>query len=84
MPASYVTMWGLLALMALGAAFELMPGGSLIGSLHAAYPADLVKRDALHRCGEMDEQFSRFAAADRENCYKAMLPAAHASSTGGG
>jgi hypothetical protein len=81
-PSSYATMWGLLILMALGVGLELMSGGSLTGALRAAYPADLVKRDALHRCGQMDEQFSRFSANDRENCYKAILPAsAHFSST---
>ena len=76
MSVSHVTMWGLLALMALGAGLELMPSGGLTRSLRAAYPSELVKREALHRCGQMDGSFSRFSAADRESCYRAILPAA--------
>src|SRR5579862_2103709 len=63
MPVSYVTMWGLLVLMALGAAGELLTHGSLVGSVRAAYPSDMAQSDALHRCGMMDQQFSRFSAS---------------------
>jgi len=75
MQASYVTMWGLLILMAAGAAGELVTQGGLFGSLRAAYPSDLGRREALARCGQMDESFSRFSANDRENCYRVFLPA---------
>ena len=72
MPANYVTMWGMLILMALGALCEIDFHGF---SLRAAYPNDLAKRDALHRCGEMDPAFSRFSAGDRDTCYRAVLSA---------
>jgi hypothetical protein len=75
MPASYVTMWGLLILMVLGAASGVMLHGDFFESIREAYPSDEAKRDALHRCGEMDEEFSRFSKLDRDNCYRAILPA---------
>jgi hypothetical protein len=75
MPASYLTMWGMLILMALGAAVELGSPGDLIRSVRAAYPADTVKRDALHRCGQTDADFSRFSEDDREACYRVLLHA---------
>jgi hypothetical protein len=34
------------------------------------------QRYALHHCGEMDAEFSRFSAGDRDACYRAVLPAA--------
>jgi hypothetical protein len=78
MPASYFTMWGLLFLLALGAAGDIAVHGGVGGSLRAAYPSDLAKRDALNRCGDMDAEFSRFSGRDRENCYRAVLPASSA------
>jgi len=75
MPMSYVTMWGMLFLMALGAVGEFMTGGNLIGAVRDAFPSDLARREALERCGQMDAQFSRFSQSDRDGCYRAMLPA---------
>jgi hypothetical protein len=62
-------MWSILTLMALG---ELAAHGNVVGPLRAAYPSDPVKRDALHRCGEMDSGFSRFSRHDRDICYQAL------------
>jgi hypothetical protein len=73
MPASYFTMWGMLILMALGAVGELVAHGDILGSIRDAYPSDIAKRDALHRCGEMDAEFSRFSEHDRALCYRAIL-----------
>lgn len=77
MPASNFTMWGMLILMALGAA---MSAGAFHGnfyvSIRDAYPSDTVKREALNRCGVMDAEFSRFSTHDREVCYRALLPTA--------
>ena len=75
MPSSYFTMWAMLALMALGAFGGVLVHGNVLGSFRAAYPSDLARRDALHRCAQMDAQFSRFSEHDREVCYRAMLPA---------
>jgi hypothetical protein len=81
MPSNYFTMWCMLILMALGAAGEVWAHGDLLGSVRDAYPSEQVKRAALHRCGEMDAEFSRFSAHDRDTCYRAILPAtARASS----
>jgi len=77
MPASNFTMWGMLILMALGAAMSAgVFHGGFYSSIREAYPADTVQRGALHRCGEMDGEFSRFSAHDREVCYHALLPMA--------
>jgi hypothetical protein len=85
MPTSYVTMWGMLILMGLGAGGELATHGNLFGLVREAYPADLIKRDALNRCGQMGADFSRFSQHDRETCYRAILPAAvRASSNAAG
>jgi hypothetical protein len=73
MSPSYVAMWGLLILMALGAAGELWSQGNPLDWIHAAYPSDQALSDALHRCGEMDSNFSRFSASDREDCYRTLL-----------
>jgi hypothetical protein len=73
MPSSYFTMWGMLIIMALGAAAGPLIHGNLVGSIHAAYPADPAKSDALRRCAEMDAQFSRFSERDRTICYRAVL-----------
>jgi len=73
MSQSYFTMWGMLALMTLGALAGPLIHGDVLGSIRAAYPADQAKRDALHRCGEMDSDFSRFSAHDRDLCYRAVL-----------
>jgi hypothetical protein len=75
MPASYFTMWGLLILMVLGAVGGLLVHGNVWGSIRDAYPADVTRRDALRRCGEMDAAFSRFSEDDRQNCYRTILPA---------
>jgi hypothetical protein len=82
MPSSYFTMWGMLILMALGAVGELVSQGNVLGSIGDAFPSELAKRDALHRCGDMDTEFSRFSAQDRENCYRVILNKSdHGSST---
>jgi hypothetical protein len=73
MPSSYFTMWGMLILMALGAGAELISQGNPLDFLHAAYPADQIHSDALHRCSEIDSQFSRFSAQDRDDCYRTVL-----------
>jgi hypothetical protein len=73
MPANYFTMWGMLILMALGAAAGPLIHGDVLGSIRAAYPANDAKRSALHRCGEMDAEFSRFSEQDRDTCYRAIL-----------
>lgn len=81
MPMNYVTMWGMLILMAFGAVGGALIHGDVLGSIRAAYPSDPVQRYALHRCGEMDSGFSRFSAGDRDACYHAVMPAAaHVSS----
>jgi hypothetical protein len=76
MPMNYVTMWGMLILMAFGAVGGALWHGNLLGSIRDAYPSDPARRYALQHCGEMDAGFSRFSAADRETCYRAVLPAA--------
>jgi hypothetical protein len=72
-PSSYFTMWGMLIIMALGAVAGPLVHGNVLGSIRAAYPADVAKRDALHRCAAMDSDFSRFSEHDRDVCYHAML-----------
>jgi hypothetical protein len=72
MPQSYFTMWGMLILMALGALAEPLIHGNVLGSIRAAYPSDQAKSDALHHCGQMDNEFSRFSEHDRDICYRAM------------
>jgi hypothetical protein len=82
MPVSHFNMWGMLILMALGAA---MSGGvfheSFLASVRAAYPSESVKRQALRRCGQFDAEFSRFSEHDREICYRSILPASAQAST---
>ena len=73
-------MWGMLILMTFGAVAGPLVHGNLLGSIRAAYPSDEVRRDALHRCGEMDSEFSRFSAQDREVCYRAVLRASERNS----
>jgi hypothetical protein len=73
MPANYFTMWGMLILMALGAVAGPLIHGNVLGPIRAAYPADDAKRAALHHCGEMDTEFSRFSEQDRDVCYRAVL-----------
>ena len=68
-------MWGMLILMAFGAIAGPLIHGNVLGSIHAAYPADEARREALHRCGEMDAEFSRFSQSDRDVCYRAVLHA---------
>ncbi len=76
MPASNFSMWGMLILMAFGAAISAgVFHGNVFAEVRAAYPSDTVKRDALHRCGQLDTEFSRFSDHDREVCYRAVLPA---------
>ena len=75
MPASNFTMWGMLILMAFGAAVSAgVFHGNIFSEVRAAYPSDTAKRDALHRCGQLDTEFSRFSEHDREVCYHAVLP----------
>ena len=73
MPPNYFMMWGMLIVMALGAFAGPLLHGNMIGQVRAAYPADAEKRNALDRCGEMDADFSRFSAQDRDTCYRALL-----------
>jgi hypothetical protein len=73
MPASYFTMWVTLSLMAFGALAGPLIHGDVLGSVRAAYPSDEAKRDALHRCGQGDAEFSRFSEHDRDICFRAML-----------
>jgi hypothetical protein len=75
MPQSYFMMWGMLILMAFGALAGPLIHGDLLGTIRAAYPHDEAKSDALHRCGAMDSDFSRFSEHDRDICYRAMLHA---------
>lgn len=81
MPSGYFQMWGMLILLALGVVIGPLIHGDVIGSIRAAYPSDEAKRAALHRCGEMDAEFSRFSQHDRDVCYRAVLhpPAAAAA-----
>jgi len=74
-------MWGMLIVMAFGAVAGPLVHGNVLGSIHAAYPSDEAKRDALHRCGEMDAEFSRFSARDRDVCYRAVLRASDQASS---
>lgn len=76
MPSNHFMMWGMLVVMALGAVAGPLIHGNALATIRAAYPADAVKRGALHRCAEMDAEFSRFSAADRDVCYRAVLHAA--------
>jgi hypothetical protein len=73
MPSGYFTMWGMLILIALGASFELWSQGGPTEWYHAAYPSDPEHQDALRRCSENDNQFSRFSFQNREDCYRTML-----------
>jgi hypothetical protein len=83
MPQSYFTMWATLFLLAFGALGGALIHGDVFGSIRAAYPADTARRDALHRCGQMDAEFSRFSEHDREVCYRAIMPvSAQVSSSG--
>lgn len=70
---SYFTMWGMLALLALGAVGGGIYRGDLIGTFRDAYPSDIVHQDALRRCAESDASFSKFSQEDRETCYRALL-----------
>jgi len=75
MPSSYFTMWGMLFLMALGAAGELVSPSDVTGWFRAAYPVDTLQRDALNRCSQADGGFWRFSAEDRNACYRVVLHA---------
>jgi len=83
MPSGYFTMWGMLILILLGAGFELWSDGSPTAWFHAAYPSDQEHQDALRRCSELDNQFSRFSSQDREDCYRTMLHGSASTSMGG-
>jgi len=72
MQMSYVTMWALLFLLALGALGGGLIRGDILAPLHDAYPADPAKRAALDRCVRLMPQFSRFSASDRDRCYVAI------------
>jgi hypothetical protein len=69
----YFTMWGTLIVMAFGVVLTVIFSGSPIDLIQDAYPADVTHQDALHRCGQMDAEFSRFSQNDRENCYRVVL-----------
>jgi hypothetical protein len=70
---SSFVMWGALTLMAFGAFGGAIYEGNLIGIFEEAYPSELDKKDALHRCGQAEASFSRFSGSDRETCYRALL-----------
>lgn len=72
---SYFTMWAMLALMVFGAFGGTLFHGNVFASMRAAFPSDSIKQEALRRCAQMDAQFSRFSAQDRDTCYRAILPA---------
>lgn len=72
MPSSHFQMWGMLLLMGFGALVGPLIHGDLMGSIRAAFPSDESKRSALHRCGEMDAEFSRFLQRDRDVCYRVL------------
>ena len=76
MSSNYFLMWGMLAIMALGAMADPLVHGNLFGTIRAAYPSDATKRDALARCGAIESDFSRFSARDRAACYRMMGHAA--------
>jgi hypothetical protein len=77
----YFTMWGTLIVMAFGVVLTLFFNGNPIGSILDAYPSDVIRQDALHRCGQADAVFSRFSQYDRENCYRALLSGAGQASS---
>jgi hypothetical protein len=83
MPSGYFTMWGMLFLIALGGGFELWSQGSPVAWYHAAYPSDQEHQDALRRCADVDNQFSRFSSEDRETCYRSFLRDASSASVEG-
>ena len=70
---SYFTMWSMLTIMAVGAAADPIVHGDALDAIRAAYPSDPTKSDALHRCAQIDANFSRFSAHDRELCYQAVI-----------
>ena len=70
---SYFTMWSMLTIMAVGAAADPLVHGNALDVIRAAYPSDPIKSDALHRCAQIDGDFSRFSAHDRELCYQAVI-----------
>jgi len=72
MPANYVTMWGMLILMALGALCEVDFHGF---SLRAAYPADLSSATRCIAAARWIRRSRAFSEGDRETCYRAVLPA---------
>jgi hypothetical protein len=75
MSLGYFTMWGMLIVMGFGVVLTLVFDGSPIGALREAYPSDLSRQEALHRCGQMNPQFSRFSQHDREACYQVIMAA---------
>jgi hypothetical protein len=70
---SYFTMWSMLTIMAVGAAADPLVHGNALGAIRAAYPSDPTKSDALHRCAQIDRDFSRFSEHERELCYQAVI-----------
>jgi hypothetical protein len=74
MSMSYVTMWGMLFLLMLGALGGGIIHGDIFGDLRDAYPSDPARREALNRCQGMMPEFSRFSGEDRETCYRTLSP----------
>jgi hypothetical protein len=70
--------------MATHSEIALVSQGGFFGSYHKAYPSDTAKRDALHRCSELDPQFSRFSQRDRSLCYRAIMPVSSQAEPNGG
>ena len=62
---SYLNMWGLLILLALGAVGGALYRGDLIQSFRDAYPTEVAKQDALRRCQQANPSFSKFSVEDR-------------------
>jgi hypothetical protein len=71
---SYLTMWGTLILMALGAVGAVSLHGNPMTAIRDAYPSDPDRQAALRHCGRINDGFSRFSESDRETCYRIWLP----------
>ena len=84
MRTSYFSMWVMLGIMTFGAFGGMVMHGDVLGQVRAAFPSETLKQEALHRCGQMDAQFSRFSQHDRDTCYRAILPAAARVSSNAG
>ena len=48
---------------------------AITGQWTAMYPQDGARQDALQQCYEENQQFNRFSATARANCYQKYLQA---------